>query len=209
MALALPIIVTSGRARSGSARPWSGWSASACWCCASPGRCDTLGLVGAFGSVVVSALGFVLVKHWPAPVDMLTLVSWQLVVGGLVLLPVGLLVEGAPPAIDLPARRRVHLARAWSAPASRTLLVPRPHPDAGRRRLADRPGQPGRRHRPRRGRSPASSSAGRRRSAWCWSSAACSPASLGCEDGGVDRVPGRCGGSPDPEPALACATSRA
>ena len=66
----------------------------------SPGGVDTLGLVGAFGSVLVSALGFVLIKRWQAPVDMLTLVSWQLVVGGLVLLPVGLVVEGAPPALD-------------------------------------------------------------------------------------------------------------
>lgn len=69
----------------------------------STGHVDTLGLVGAFGSVAVSALGFVLIKRWPAPVDMLTLVSWQLVVGGLVLLPVALLVEGAPPSLDLPA----------------------------------------------------------------------------------------------------------
>lgn len=69
----------------------------------SPGSVDAPGLVGAFGSVAVSALGFVLIKRWPAPVDMLTLVSWQLVVGGIVLLPVALLVEGAPPPIDLPA----------------------------------------------------------------------------------------------------------
>lgn len=68
-----------------------------------PGEVDALGLVGAFGSVLVSALGFVLVKRWQAPVDMLTLVSWQLVAGGLALLPVGLLVEGAPPALDRPA----------------------------------------------------------------------------------------------------------
>jgi probable blue pigment (indigoidine) exporter len=34
---------------------------------------------------------------------MMTLISWQLVVGGLVLLPATLLVEGPPPAIDLPA----------------------------------------------------------------------------------------------------------
>jgi probable blue pigment (indigoidine) exporter len=68
-----------------------------------PGGVDAVGLVGASGSVLVSALGFVLVKRWTPPVDMLTLVSWQLVVGGLVLLPVGLLVEGAPPALDLPA----------------------------------------------------------------------------------------------------------
>jgi probable blue pigment (indigoidine) exporter len=68
-----------------------------------PGWMDTLGLVAGFGSVLVSALGYVLIKRWQAPVDMLTLVSWQLVAGGLVLLPIGLLVEGAPPALDLPA----------------------------------------------------------------------------------------------------------
>jgi probable blue pigment (indigoidine) exporter len=65
-----------------------------------PGGVDVIGLVGVFGSVVVSAIGFVLIKKWPAPVPMLTLVSWQLVVGGLVLVPVALLVEGAPPALD-------------------------------------------------------------------------------------------------------------
>jgi probable blue pigment (indigoidine) exporter len=61
------------------------------------------GLFGAFASVAVSAVGFVLIKRWHPPVDMLTLVSWQLVVGGLFLLPVTFLVEGAPPSIDLPA----------------------------------------------------------------------------------------------------------
>jgi len=66
----------------------------------SPGQLDTLGLVAAFGSVVVSALGFVLIKRWTPPVDMLTLVSWQLVAGGLLLLPVSLLIEGAPPRLD-------------------------------------------------------------------------------------------------------------
>lgn len=70
----------------------------------SPGSVDGWGLFGAFGSVVVSAVGFVLVKRWKtAEVQMLTLVSWQLVVGGLALVPVALLVEGPPPAIDLAA----------------------------------------------------------------------------------------------------------
>lgn len=68
-----------------------------------PGAVSTLGLLAAFGSVVVSAAGFVLVKRWPAPVDLLTLVSWQLVVGGLALVPVALVVEGPPPPIDLSA----------------------------------------------------------------------------------------------------------
>ena len=102
MALALPII----RERPGAVRIGAalvGLIGVALLVLRSPGAVDTLGLVGAFGSVLVSALGFVLIKRWPAPVDMLTLISWQLVVGGLVLLPVGLLVEGPPPAIDLPA----------------------------------------------------------------------------------------------------------
>jgi probable blue pigment (indigoidine) exporter len=64
------------------------------------GEISTLGLVAAAGSVVVSALGFVLVKKWPSPTDMLTTISWQLVAGGLVLVPVALLVEGAPPALS-------------------------------------------------------------------------------------------------------------
>ncbi len=66
----------------------------------SPDGVDAIGLAAALGSVLVSALGFVLVKKWRAPTSMLTLVSWQLVVGGLFLLPLALLVEGAPPPID-------------------------------------------------------------------------------------------------------------
>lgn len=69
----------------------------------SPGQVDAVGLLAAFGSVAVSALGYVLVKRWPAPVDLVTLISWQLVVGGLLLAPLALLVEGPPPAVDLPA----------------------------------------------------------------------------------------------------------
>lgn len=65
-----------------------------------PQGVTTLGLLGAFGSVVISALGFLLVKRWPPPTDMLTMVSWQLVIGGLLLLPVALVVEGPPPPVD-------------------------------------------------------------------------------------------------------------
>jgi probable blue pigment (indigoidine) exporter len=64
---------------------------------------DTLGLLAAGGSVLSSALGFVLVRRWPAPVDTLTLVSWQLVVGGVALVPLALVIEGPPPALDLSA----------------------------------------------------------------------------------------------------------
>ena len=118
MALALPIIrERPGRVRIGAALV--GLVGVGLLVLRSPGGVDTLGLVGAFGSVVVSALGFVLIKRWPAPVDMLTLISWQLVVGGLVLLPVGLLVEGAPPASTC-RRPPGSPGSPWSAPAWRT-----------------------------------------------------------------------------------------
>lgn len=77
----------------------------------SPDGVTSLGLLGAMGSVIVSALGFVLIKRWEPPVDMITLVSWQLVVAGLVLTPIALVVEGAPPAID----GRSLLGYAWIA----------------------------------------------------------------------------------------------
>ncbi|MGN0064289.1 MAG: EamA family transporter [Nocardioides sp.] len=62
-----------------------------------------LGLAAAAGSVLCTAVGSVLTKRWQPPVDMVTLVSWQLVVGGLFLLPVALLVEGAAPHLDAKA----------------------------------------------------------------------------------------------------------
>ena len=64
---------------------------------------DVLGLLAAIGAVLVSGVGFVLVKRWERPADLLTVTGWQLAAGGLVLVPVALLVEGRPPAIDAPA----------------------------------------------------------------------------------------------------------
>lgn len=69
----------------------------------SPDGVTALGVLAAAGSVLVSGLGFVLIKRWHTPVPMLTLVSWQLVAGGVLLLPVALLVEGGPPSIDVQA----------------------------------------------------------------------------------------------------------
>lgn len=61
---------------------------------------DGLGVLASLGAVVCSSLGFVLVKIWRPPVDLLTFTAWQLVFGGLLLVPVALLVEGAPPVLD-------------------------------------------------------------------------------------------------------------
>jgi probable blue pigment (indigoidine) exporter len=64
---------------------------------------DPVGVAASFAAVALSSTGFVLVKRWQPPVDLLTFTAWQLVAGGLVLLPVALLVEGAPPPLDLRA----------------------------------------------------------------------------------------------------------
>lgn len=61
-------------------------------------RLDGLGVAAAIGGAVVFATGIVLSKRWPSPASLLATTGWQLVAGGLLLLPVELLVEGAPPA---------------------------------------------------------------------------------------------------------------
>ena len=61
---------------------------------------DALGVLASLAAVLCSSLGFVLVKAWRPPVDLLTFTAWQLVFGGIVLAPIALAVEGAPPALD-------------------------------------------------------------------------------------------------------------
>lgn len=61
---------------------------------------DPIGVAASFGAVAMSSLGYILVKRWRPPVELSTFTAWQLVAGGLVLLPIALLVEGAPPSLD-------------------------------------------------------------------------------------------------------------
>lgn len=61
------------------------------------GGLDALGVAAAVGGAVVMAIGVVLSQRWPSPAPLLATTSWQLVTGGLLLVPVALLVEGAPP----------------------------------------------------------------------------------------------------------------
>ncbi|NRQ40350.1 EamA family transporter [Nonomuraea sp. NN258] len=61
-------------------------------------RLDAAGVAAALGGAVVMAAGVVLSKRWTSPAPLLAVTGWQLVAGGLVLLPVALLVEGPPPA---------------------------------------------------------------------------------------------------------------
>jgi len=61
-------------------------------------RLDGPGVVAAVGGAIVMATGVVLSKRWSSPAPLLATTGWQLVAGGLLLLPVTLLVEGSPPA---------------------------------------------------------------------------------------------------------------
>ncbi|MEU7029442.1 EamA family transporter [Streptomyces sp. NPDC046275] len=63
---------------------------------------DTVGVVAGLLSSLSMSAGTVLTKRWGRPegVGALALTGWQLTSGGLVLLPVALLIEGAPPALS-------------------------------------------------------------------------------------------------------------
>lgn len=58
------------------------------------------GVLASLAAMVMSSIGFVLTKRWGGGVDVLSLASWQLIAGGLSLIPLALIIEGAPPALD-------------------------------------------------------------------------------------------------------------
>ncbi|MEM9607638.1 MAG: EamA family transporter [Actinomycetota bacterium] len=61
---------------------------------------DAWGVAAGLGGAVSMASGVVLVKRWGRPVPLLAFTSWQLVAGGLVLVPLALAVEGGPPVLS-------------------------------------------------------------------------------------------------------------
>ena len=63
-------------------------------------RLDALGVTAALGGAIVMATGVVLAKRWRSPASPLTTTGWQLIAGGLVLLPLMAVVEGLPPALS-------------------------------------------------------------------------------------------------------------
>lgn len=66
---------------------------------------DLVGVLAGLGSAATMALGVTLTKCWGRPegIGPAAFAGWQLSAGGLFLLPLALLVEGAPPAVGLPA----------------------------------------------------------------------------------------------------------
>ncbi|MEU7406944.1 MULTISPECIES: EamA family transporter [Streptomyces] len=69
------------------------------------GGLDALGVLAAVAATVSMSTGTVLTQRWGRPdgVGPLALTGWQLTAGGLLIAPLALLAEGAPPALDGPA----------------------------------------------------------------------------------------------------------
>ena len=62
----------------------------------SPGaRLDSIGVLAAISGAGAMGMGTVLVKKWQPRVSLIVFTAWQLTVGGLMLLPVALVTEGA------------------------------------------------------------------------------------------------------------------
>jgi probable blue pigment (indigoidine) exporter len=55
---------------------------------------DSVGLLAAIAGAVAMGLGTVLTKRWQPPVPLIVFTAWQLAIGGLLLLPIALVVEG-------------------------------------------------------------------------------------------------------------------
>jgi probable blue pigment (indigoidine) exporter len=66
-------------------------------------KLDTVGVLAALAAAVCMAAGITLTKLWGRPdgVRLLSFTGWQLVAGGLVVLPFTLLVEGVPGSLSL------------------------------------------------------------------------------------------------------------
>lgn len=62
---------------------------------------DAIGIAAALAAAVSMAFGTVLSRRWQPPVSALTFTAWQLTAGGLLLLPVALLLEPPLPALTL------------------------------------------------------------------------------------------------------------
>jgi probable blue pigment (indigoidine) exporter len=62
-----------------------------------------VGVLASVAAMLMSSVGFVLTKRWAPDEPMVAVTAWQLTAGGLLLLPVALVVEGGPPPVDAAA----------------------------------------------------------------------------------------------------------
>ncbi|WP_404433918.1 DMT family transporter [Microbacterium lacus] len=63
------------------------------------GAIDGWGVAASLGAMVASSIGFVLTVRWGGDVPALPMTAWQLLGGSLVLVPIAVIFEGAPPAL--------------------------------------------------------------------------------------------------------------
>ncbi|SNZ07427.1 probable blue pigment (indigoidine) exporter [Cohaesibacter gelatinilyticus] len=61
---------------------------------------DSVGVLAALGGAISMAAGTVLSRHWQPPISPLTFTAWQLTAGGLLLLPLALLMEPTLPELN-------------------------------------------------------------------------------------------------------------
>lgn len=59
-------------------------------------KLDAIGVFAGLGGAAAMAMGVVLTKRWGRPTSLLAFTSWQLIAGGLFLLPLALMLEGVP-----------------------------------------------------------------------------------------------------------------
>jgi len=60
------------------------------------GAIDPIGVVASIAAMLLSSIGAILMRRWSDETPLLASTSWQLVAGGLMLLPFDLLIEGVP-----------------------------------------------------------------------------------------------------------------
>ena len=63
------------------------------------GPVDLWGVVVSLGAMVASSFGYILTSRWGSDIPAVTMSSWQLIGGSVLLIPVAVLVEGAPPTL--------------------------------------------------------------------------------------------------------------
>ena len=61
---------------------------------------DPRGVIASIAAMAMSSVGFILAKRWNGEVGILPSTAWQLVFGGLALIPFAIIVEGPPPVVD-------------------------------------------------------------------------------------------------------------
>lgn len=98
--IGLAHVLLGRRARAGTIlAAFAGLSGIALLVLTPAARLDTLGILAGLAGAVSMAFGTVLSRKWQPPVSALTFTAWQLTAGGLLLLPVALVMEPPLPAL--------------------------------------------------------------------------------------------------------------